>query len=242
MFSCWPWLLPGDGFLCGLLNGFLIGYVRVPAILATLSTMSLYMGIAFGITGGTTISGYPEAVVYLGNGQLFGVPVPLLIFIGALLVVWFLLNRTTFGFKIYMLGTNPVAAAFSGVNNRRVILMTHIWVSLLAAIAGMVALARTNSANADYGVSYILQTILVAVLGGVAVSGGHGNVWGIALALITLQFLSTGFNMLLVRHGGSNFFSDFAWGVLLLAVMSATELINRYWSKFAYRFSPNRRS
>lgn len=230
------------GILCGLLNGYLIGYIRVPAILATLSTMSLYMGLAFGITGGTTVSGFPEAVLFLGNGQIAGVPVPLLIFIGALLVVWFLLNRTTFGFKVYMLGTNPLAAEFSGVNNRRVILATHVWVSALAAVAGMVALARTNSANADYGVSYILLTILIAVLGGVAVSGGHGNVWGIALALITLQFLSTGFNMLLVRHGGSNFFRDFAWGVLLLGVMTATQLINRYWPKFAYRRASGRRS
>ncbi|MBW7886031.1 MAG: ABC transporter permease, partial [Caldilineaceae bacterium] len=83
-------------------------------------------------------------------------------------------------------------------------------------------LARTNSANADYGVSYVLLTLLIVVLGGVAVTGGFGKVLGVILALVALQFLSTGFNMLLVRFGGSNFFRDFAWGLLLLVVASIT--------------------
>lgn len=83
-------------------------------------------------------------------------------------------------------------------------------------------MARTNSANADYGVSYVLMTILIAVLGGIAVTGGFGKVLGVMLALVALQFLSTGFNMLLVSFGGSNFFRDFAWGLLLLVVTSIT--------------------
>ena len=210
------------GFLCGAFNGFLIGYVRVPAILATLSTMTLYMGLAFGVTGGSSISGFPESVLWVGNGSLLGIPIPLLVLLALAVAVWFLLNRTTYGFKVYMLGTNPLAAQFSGINNSRIILTTHILTGLLSALTGLMALVRTNSANADYGVSYVLMTILIAVLGGVAVTGGFGKVFGVILALVALQFLSTGFNMLLVSFGGSNFFRDFAWGLLLLVVASIT--------------------
>lgn len=210
------------GLACGALNGLLIGYVRVPAILATLSTMTLYMGLAFGVTRGSSISGFPDSVLWLGNGSLLGVPVPLLVLLALAAATSFLLNRTTYGFKVYMLGTNPVAAHFAGINNARVILTTHILTGLLSATTGLLALARTNSANADYGVSYVLLTLLIVVLGGVAVTGGFGKVLGVILALVALQFLSTGFNMLLVRFGGSNFFRDFAWGLLLLVVASIT--------------------
>lgn len=210
------------GLVCGVINGLLIGYIRVPAILATLSTMTLFMGLAFGVTGGSSISGFPDAVLWLGNGTLLGIPIPLLVLLGLALIVWFLLNRTSYGFKVYMFGTNPIAAQFSGINNPRLVMTTHVLSSLLASCTGLMALARTNSANADYGVSYILMTILIAVLGGVAVTGGFGKVTGVLLALLALQFLSTGFNMLLVRFGGSNFFRDFAWGLLLLVVTSIT--------------------
>lgn len=226
----------GVGALCGLFNGLLIAYIEVPAILATLTTMTIYTGLAFGITKGSSISGFPPAVLYLGNGAPLGIPMPVIILAVCVLVVWFLLNRTTYGFKVYMLGSNPTAALFSGVNNRRIILLTHVITGMLSATAGFVALARTNSANPEYGVSYVLMTILIAVLGGVSVYGGHGTVWGVVLALAALQLLSTGFNMLLVRHGGSNFFRDFAWGALLLLVMTITYLLStRPWTPLMRR-------
>jgi simple sugar transport system permease protein len=219
------------GAVCGLLNGLLIAYIEVPAILATLTTMTIYTGLAFGITKGTSISGFAAPVLFIGNGYLFGVPMPMVVLLACVALVWFLLGRTTYGFKAYMVGSNPTAAEFSGINNRRVIMTTHVLTGLLSATAGFVALARTNSANPEYGVSYILMTILIAVLGGVSVYGGHGKVWGVVLALAALQLLSTGFNMLLVRHGGSNFFRDFAWGALLLLVMTVTYLLdNRPWA------------
>jgi simple sugar transport system permease protein len=214
------------GAVCGFINGLLIAYVEVPAILATLTTMTIYTGLAFGITKGTSISGFAAPVLFLGNGYLLGIPMPLVVLTLCVFVVWFILSRTTFGFKIYMLGSNPTAAEFSGIDNRRIILATHTLAGLLSATAGFVSLARTNSANPEYGVSYILMTILIAVLGGVSVYGGHGKVSGVVLALAALQLLSTGFNMLLVRHGGSNFFRDFAWGLLLLLVMTATFLLD----------------
>lgn len=215
------------GLVCGLMNGLLIGFVGVPAILATLGTLTLYTGLAFGITGGHAVHGVPSQFLFLGVGKLLGIPVPLIILGAVLAIISVTLNRTAHGFKMYMLGSNPVAARFSGINNPAVTLRTHMTAGLLSALAGIVTLARTNSANADYGSSYVLMTILIAVLGGVAVTGGSGRLTGLVLALAALQMLSTGFNMLLLRFSGSNFFRDFAWGFLLLFVMVLTEISSR---------------
>ena len=209
----------GVGFLCGVVNGLLIGRAGVPAILVTLGTLTLYSGLGYAITKGRAVHGVPDMFLFLGIGTVLGVPVPLIVFIAVACAASALLGRTSFGFKVYMLGSNAVAARFSGIDTPGVTLQTHVISGLLSAVAGLVSLARTNSANAEYGSSYLLMAILVAVLGGISVNGGHGHLAGVVLALLSLQMLSTGFNMLLSRFSGSNFFRDFAWGFLLLFVM-----------------------
>jgi simple sugar transport system permease protein len=210
------------GLVCGLVNGILIGYIGVPAILATLATLTLFTGIATVLSGGGSLYGFPDQLTTMGSTAVVRVPVPTLILAVAAVAVWVLLNRTAFGTKMYLLGANPKASLFSGVRNGRVVLVTHAGASLLAALAGIVVMARTNSASPSYGSSYVLVTILIVVLGGVAVTGGSGRVSGVVLALVALQMLSTGFNMLLVGLGNSNFFTDFAWGALLLLVVAAS--------------------
>jgi simple sugar transport system permease protein len=209
----------GVGLVCGMVNGLLIGRAGVPAILVTLGTLTLYSGLGYAITKGRAVHGVPDPLLFLGIGTMLGIPVPAIIFGFVVVAVSVLLHRTSLGFKAYMLGSNAIAARFSGIDNPGITLRTHMIGGLLSAIAGIVSLARTNSANAEYGSSYLLMAILVAVLGGVSVSGGHGRLAGVVLALASLQMLSTGFNMLLSRYSGSNFFRDFAWGFLLLFVM-----------------------
>ena len=228
------------GAICGAVNGLLIGRVGVSAILTTLSTMTLYTGLAYGITQGHAVHGVPRSILFVGIGKFLGTPTPMIIFVVVLMVISTMLNHTAYGFKVYMLGSSATAARFSGINNATVILKTYIATGLLSTITGLVTLGRTNSANADYGSSYVLMAILVAVLGGVAVSGGSGRVSGVVLALLTLQMLSTGFNMLLFRFSGSNFFRDFAWGLLLLLVMVLTQLIRRgkTWKVWKQVLSP----
>ncbi len=209
----------GVGLLCGMVNGALIGRAGVPAILVTLGTLTLYSGLGLAITKGRAVHGVPDQFLSLGIGTVLGIPVPLIVFGAAVGAASVLLGRTSFGFRVYMVGSNAVAARFSGIDNPGVALRTHMISGFLSAIAGLVSLARTNSANAEYGSSYLLMAILVAVLGGISVNGGHGRLAGVVLALVSLQMLSTGFNMLLSRYSGSNFFRDFAWGFLLLFVM-----------------------
>lgn len=203
------------GIICGLINGLLISKVEIPPILATMGTMQLYMGTAIIITGGKAVLGFPGSFAAIGNGTVAGFPVPMILFIIIAVIFSFLFNRSSLGLKLYMMGTNPVASKFSGINNVTMTVRTYLISGLLAAISGLIIIARTNSAKADYGTSYTLQAILVAVMGGVSVNGGFGKIIGIIMAMLTLQFLSSGFNAM---HF-SNFFKDFIWGAVLIIVM-----------------------
>jgi simple sugar transport system permease protein len=121
-----------------------------------------------------------------------------------------------------MYGTNERAARFSGININRLLIRTYWLAGVTAAIAGIVFLARTNSAKGDYGESFVLLTVLISILGGVSYNGGFGTIAGVVLAVLCLQFLSTGLNMLMLEMSGSSgsqFFRQFAWGALLLLVM-----------------------
>lgn len=210
------------GMLCGAFNGFAVSKIGIPPILTTLGTLQLFMGIAIVITKGKAVLGFPEIVSSIGNGKVGPIPVPMLIFIAFAIVFSIILKKTSYGLKLYMLGTNPKAAIYSGINNTRVLIRTYMYSGVLAAMAGLIIIARTNSAKADFGTSYTLQAVLVSVMGGVNPNGGFGKIMGIVMAMFTLQFLSSGFNML---HF-SNFLKDFMWGLVLLVVMVVNYIID----------------
>ncbi len=207
------------GAICGAFNGLLVARFGFAPILATLGTLLAYKGLGTAITKGTTIFGVAQSQ-FIGNGLIARtVPVPLVILIGVVLIIALILGKTPFGLQLYMLGTNPTAARFSGINNRRVVWVSYVMSGMLASIAGIIILGRTNAANVDFGGPYVLLAILIAVLGNVDPYGGSGSVWGVLLALVGVQFLSTGVNMLLFQSSGANFFKEFAWGLLLLIVL-----------------------
>lgn len=211
------------GAVCGLFNGAAIAFVGIPPILVTLGTMQLFMGLAIVITKGNAVVGLPKIFSDIGNGYIWVVPVPLIIFVISLFIIYFLLNKRSFGIKLFMLGANPTAAKYSGLKNTVILLKTYVISGILSAIAGLVIVAHTNSAKADYGTSYVLQALLVSVMGGVDYKGGSGKISGVVMAVLTLQFLSSGLNLL---HVG-NFFKDFMWGVVLLMFMVINELSRR---------------
>ena len=204
----------------GALNGFVIAYLGVSPILATLGSMTLIKGIAIGLTRGGILSSFPAPIVFIGNGNVFGIPVVVLIFVVAALVMSVVLGRTPFGQTLNMLGSNEAATRYSGVDTRRALVKVYMTSSLLAAIAGVVMMARFNSANAAYGESYLLITILAAVLGGISPSGGFGKVGGLVLALVILQLISTAFNLL----DFSQFLTLAIWGGTLIAVAAVARL------------------
>lgn len=206
------------GLLCGLFNGFLIAILGYSPILATLGTMTLFTGIGTVLTGGSTLFGV-DALTAIGRGQLLGLPAPAWIFLACAVLLSLLLQARRFGFLVYLYGANDVAARFSGIHEGKLLLGVYALSGLLAGGAGVINLGVTNSANVDFGSSYVLLAILISVLGGIAPSGGSGRILGVVLAVLILQFLSTGLN-LLFQSSGSNFLKEFAWGATLLVVLA----------------------
>ena len=203
------------GVVCGAMNAVLVARVGISPLLATLGTYNLFIGIGIVLTKGSAISSFPDAFLFIGNGSVLGVPVPLILFVIGTLILGFFLTKTKLGFKLHIYGTNPVASFFSAVNNTRVVFATYLVSGFVSSVAGIIMLSRINTAKADFGSSYGLQALLVAVLGGVNPSGGGGKALGIFLAIVMLQFVSSGFNLLHV----SSFLKDFTWGALLVLVM-----------------------
>lgn len=203
------------GAACGLINGTLVAHFGLPPILATLGSGLVFTGFAIAMTGGSAVMGFPDVVAWLGNEQLFGVPVPLILFVVLAVLLHILLTRTAFGLRVTMYGANPLAALYAAVDINRMILKVYVIAGMFSSVAGMVIMSRANSAKADYGSSYLLLAVLIAVLGGVNPYGGYGRVIGVILAVLSMQFLSSGLNMLQV----SNFARELIWGVLLIFVM-----------------------
>ncbi len=210
------------GLIAGFINGYLVSTFNIHPVLVTLGTWQVYSGIAIIITEGFAVPGFPAQFLFLGNGTLFGFPMPLYVFIVFAVLVAILLRRTQLGVSVYLIGTNITAARFAGVKVRSVLIKTYMASASLASVAGLIMIARTNQAKADYGESYILQAVLVNLLAGVNWAGGFGRVIGVAIAVITLQFLSSGFNMLRFN----NFARDFTWGVFLIVVMVFNYIMN----------------
>ncbi|MDL2238087.1 ABC transporter permease [Christensenellaceae bacterium OttesenSCG-928-K19] len=210
------------GMACGAFNGLLIGGLRIPAMLVTLCAQQIFMGLGLVITKGPAIAGLSEAYQVIGNGVVANaIPIALVLFIGVAVVLFFVMKYTVYGQQLYLLGSNPVASRYSGVNNIKVIVKTHMISGLLAAVAGIVISSHYGSAKSDYGSAYTLQTLLICILGGISPVGGKGKLAGVVLAIVIIQVISSAFGILRV----DSFLKTFVFGLILIAVM-----IMQYWA------------
>ena len=203
------------GLIAGGVNSLLVAKLDVTPILATLATMTLFNGIAIGMTDGVSVSGLPEQFMRVGNGTFFGIPTPfvLMIIIAGAVGIW--INRTTLGLKVFLVGTNRKAAQYSVMGDRKVIAWVYLASGFLSALAGLIIASRTSAASPDFGSSYILLAIVIVVLGGINPMGGFGTVTGVILATVVLQMVASGFNALRF----SQFFYLAAQGGVLIFVM-----------------------
>ena len=200
----------------GALNGALIAYVGVSPVLTTLGTMIFYEGLTTAITQGYVISKFPTVFLTIGNGTFLGIPISLILLGLCALCMGIMLEYTPFGVRLRMLGSNITASEFSCIDVKQVILRAYVFSGVLSGLAGLVMISRFNSANVGYGASYLLLTILICVLGGVSPTGGFGKVGGVIMALLILQFLSSGLNLL----GISSFITIAFWGITLILVIA----------------------
>lgn len=209
------------GILGGAVNGILIGYAGMTPIIATLGTQLLFSGIAVGVTNGSSLQlGYIPVIDDFGNMPFWGVPRTFLLLIIISLFLAATLRFTRFGIHLFLMGSNPTAAHYAGVRVKSLLFRTYLLAGVLASIAGIIIAARTSSVKWDYGTSYVLVAILVAVMAGVRPEGGYGRVVCVVLAAMALQILSSLFNFLQF----SNFFRDCAWGLMLLVFLANSRI------------------
>ena len=211
------------GLICGAINALLIAVLNVTPILATLATLTLFNGIAIGITNGVSVSNLPEQFMRVGNGTFFGIPTPFVLMMVIAAGVGYLINRTSLGLKVFLIGTNRKAAQYSVMGDKRVIAWTYVISGFLSALAGLIIASRTSAASPDFGSSYILLAIVIVVLGGINPMGGFGTVTGVVLATIVLQMVASGFNALRF----SQFFYLAAQGGVLVIVMMINTILEQ---------------
>jgi simple sugar transport system permease protein len=205
------------GALVGWLMGAIIATTGAHPILVSLSMMIFVRGLGEFLTRGGDISGTPNAVQIIGQGTLLGIPVPLFVFAGAVLFWQVVMSRARLGFATRMIGSNLEATRYSGVPTRRMLTLIYTLSGLMSGVAGILMLARFNSVRVGHGEAYLLITVLACFLGGVDPFGGFGRVVPVALALVILQVIASGLNLL----GSNQHLATALWGGFLLLVMVA---------------------
>lgn len=219
------------GVVCGLINGLCVSGLQLNAFISTLGTGSIYGALALILASGHTLRAKTGLFNAIGSGSVFGViPVPVIIMLAVVLVFVFLSKRTVFGQRLYAIGANPIAARFSGVKSRRDVLITYVLCGLCCAIAAIVLISRSESANPQIGASKEMDIILAVVLGGTSILGGKGSVWGTVIGFLFIGFMSSGFTFLAF----SQYMQWIIMGVILLAALAIdirSERGGKLWKK-----------
>ncbi len=204
------------GTACGVVNGVLISYGRLPPFISTLGMMSVARGAALVYTGGRPTSGFPEPFRNLATGEVFGVPLPIVLMLATYLVAHLALTRTRFGRYVYAIGGNEEAALLSGVNVRFHKTMVYALCGLMSGLAAVVLTARLNSAQPIAGIMYELDAIAATVIGGTSLTGGVGSLGGTLIGALIMGVLRNGLNLL----GVSSFVQQIVIGsVIIVAVL-----------------------
>lgn len=213
------------GLLCGAFNGFLITYLKLPSIVVTIGTMSLFRGLAFIILGDQAFKGYPASFGFFGQGYVWWVvSFELVLFLIAAVVYWFLLHKTTFGRRIFSIGNNPIAAQFSGVRVARVKFILFCLTGLMAGIVSILLTSRLGATRPSIAQGYELEAITMVVLGGVSIQGGAGSIIGVVIAAFIMGLVTFGLGLLNVPGIVMSIFM----GVLLISVIALPILWRRF--------------
>ena len=208
-----------SGSLAGLFNGFIITRFNVPPLIATLATLALYRGLAEGISESHSVRGYPDWFFVLGQGEIWGIPTQLWVFLALAIVAIFILG-VPFGRAIYAIGSNAVAARFSGIAVKRSLLAIYTASGFLASVAGVIFVSRVSTTRSDMGTGLELDVITAVVLGGTSIFGGRGTVVGTLLGLMLMQALKSGLLLAGVKGDGT----ITAIGVVLIGTVIVSNL------------------
>ena len=197
----WPALVAiGVGLLVGLaagaVNGVIVSRFSVPAFVVTLGMLSTARGLTLLYTDGRPVPSLTPEFRWMGTGDVFGVPAPIVILLVVFALSWFVLERTRFGRHVYAVGGNPKAANTSGIDVRRVRLIVYMISGCAAGLAGLLLAARTGSGLTQAGVAYELDAIAAVVIGGTSLLGGVGSVFGTLIGTLIIAVTNNGLDLL----------------------------------------------
>jgi ribose transport system permease protein len=223
-----PWLAALLGVLLGaamgLFNAILVQVIAIPAIVATLATLSMYRGLSQALSGGEQVTGLPAEstfFTFFGGDEILGLPVSVWVMIVVTIVLTAVLRLTPYGYRVRAIGSNPAAATFSGISIPRVRVQTLVLVGLLSGLSGMLGLAFFISGDPNIGTGFELQAIAAAVIGGTPLRGGSATVVGAVLGAILLSAVNSGLAYFDVPVNWSNF----ATGAVILAAVALDSVI-----------------
>jgi putative xylitol transport system permease protein len=215
------------GVLVGVASGAIIGPMvarfNVPPFVATLGMLSAARGLTLIYGGGHPVPALTPQYRWIGTGNVFGVPAPVVIFAAVFLLSWFVLARTRFGRYVYAVGGNPRAAKTSGINVIRVRFAVYVISGGLAGIAGMLLAARTGSAVTQAGIGYELDAIAAAVIGGISLSGGIGRVSGALIGALIMGVMNNGLDLM----GVESYYQQVLKGMLIVGAVMLDQRRNR---------------
>jgi rhamnose transport system permease protein len=187
----------GVGILCGAFNGFLVTGLKLPSIVVTIGTMSLFRGISFIVLGDQAFKGYPPSFAFFGQGYVWWVvSFEFVLFLAMAVVYYVLLHRTSFGRRIFVIGNNNVAAQFSGVRVERIKFLLFCLTGLMSGIAAVLLTSRLGSTRPSIAQGWELEVITMVVLGGVNILGGAGSIIGVVIAAFIMGLVTFGMGLL----------------------------------------------
>ncbi|MEO9297997.1 ABC transporter permease [Devosia alba] len=219
----------GAGIACGAFNGFLVTRLKLPSIVVTIGTMSLFRGISFIILGDQSFKGYPASFAWLGQGYVgWVISFELVLFAVCAIIYWVLLHRTNFGRRVFAIGNNDVAARFSGVRVDKIKFILFCLTGLMSGMAAVLLTARLGSTRPSIAEGWELEAITMVVLGGVSILGGAGSIIGVVLAALIMGLVTFGLGLLNVPGIVMSIFT----GSLLIVVI-ALPILFRMWRQRA---------
>lgn len=184
------------GGLAGLTNGILIAKFRLAPFIATLGMMSIARGLAFIYSEGRPVSNLKDDYNWIGQEYLFGVPIPVILFLLVAAIAHFLLGYTKFGRYVYAIGGNEVAARVSGIRIPKVTIGIYTMIGLFAGLAGVLLSARIGSGNPELGTGIELDAITASIIGGTSFKGGIGTIWGTIIGALLIGIINNGLDIL----------------------------------------------
>ena len=211
------------GTLMGALNGFIAVYLRIVPIIATLGTMLIWQGMASVISGGLAIFGLPEQFKSLGQGYVWIIPIPVIIFIVIAAVSSFVLRKTYFARYLFAMGGNAEAATLAGVNVPKMRILVYALCGFITSIAALIMLSRNNSAQPGAAASYPFDCMTAAVLGGISFTGGEGKISGAIIGVLIIGILNNG----LLLMGVDSNWQEVIKGIVLIAAVGLDSLQHR---------------